>query len=113
MVNAAPTGDAGGPYTMDEGGEVDLAATGEDPGGDTLTFEWDLDGDGIFGEVGAGAALGNEIGATTTFSAANLDGPSTHTVSLRVEDPDGGVSPEVTTTVDVNNVGPSADADGR
>ena len=55
-----------------------------DPG--ALTFEWDLDGDGIFGETGAAAGRGDETTANPTFSAAGLDGPGTFTVSLRVSD---------------------------
>jgi hypothetical protein len=77
--NAPPAGDAGGPYTVPEGGSVPVSATATDAGGDPLTFAWDLDGDGAFGTPGQSAV----------YSAAGLDGPETRTVSVQVTDDDG------------------------
>ena len=37
-LNAGPTVDANGPYTVGEGGSVSLSATGADPNGDTLAY---------------------------------------------------------------------------
>jgi hypothetical protein len=49
--NSAPTADAGGPYTVLDGGSVVLSGSASDPDpGDILTYEWDLDGDGNYGE---------------------------------------------------------------
>ena len=48
LVNAAPSADAGGPYSVVEGESVTLSATGVDPEGTALTFAWDLDGNGTF-----------------------------------------------------------------
>src|SRR5712691_301305 len=45
-LNDPPTVSAGGPYSVDEGSSVTLAATGEDPEGGPLTYAWDLDGNG-------------------------------------------------------------------
>lgn len=56
---------------------------GTPPDASALTFEWDLDGDGIFGETGTAAARGDETGANPVFSAAGLDGPGTYTVHVR------------------------------
>ena len=50
--------------------------------GRPLTYAWDLDNDGVFGETGSGAARGNETGTDPSFNAAGLDGPSTHVVHL-------------------------------
>ena len=76
-LNTAPTVDAGGPYTVVEGGTVGVAAAGIDPdAADLLTYEWDLDGDGTF----------ETPGQTPTFSAAGLDAPQTRTISVRVTD---------------------------
>jgi len=94
VTNVAPTSDAGGPYEVPADGTVQLAGTGSDVAGnnDPLTFAWDLDGDGVFGETGAGATRGDEVGTTPTFNAAGLVGPSTVQVTLRVSDGDGGVA---------------------
>ncbi len=81
VTNVAPTADIGGPYTVTEGGTVQLDAGGStDPGGDTLTYEWDFDGDGQYDDA---------VGATPDFSVAGLDGPMTVTVGLAVIDDDG------------------------
>jgi hypothetical protein len=96
FVNTAPSADAGGPYTVAEGGSVGVSATGTDANGDALTYTWDLDNDGTFETSGQNA----------TFSAAALDGPSTHTIAVRVSD--GSASTTDTATVNVTNVAPSA-----
>ena len=89
--NVDPTADAGGPYLALDEMPVVLTASATDPAGaaDPLTFQWDLDDDGIFGETGAGATRGNEVGATVTMNTAGLSGVVT--VDLRVTDGDGGV----------------------
>src|SRR3569623_1317100 len=111
VVTVAPTALAGGPYAVNEGGTVVLAGSGSDIAGDPLTYAWDLDGDGIFGESGVDALYGDENVQNPTFNAANLDGPATLPVSLRVSDGDGGVT-TVRATVTVNNVAPTASAGG-
>ena len=87
-MTVVPDAEADGPYTITEGGSVTLNGTSAYvPGpGDTLTYAWDLDNDGVYGETGADAARGNETGDTPTFSATGLDGPGSVTVSLRVTD---------------------------
>ena len=60
VLASAPIVDAGGPYAVVEGGMVTLAGTATDPDNDPLTYEWDLDGDGVFGE--SSTARGNEQG---------------------------------------------------
>ena len=92
-----PIADAGGPYSVDEGSSVVFAPSGSDPDGDPFTFAWDLDNDGIFETPGQSA----------TFSAAELDGPSSHTIVVQVTDSDG-LSATDETTVEVLNVAPAA-----
>ncbi len=74
-VNQPPTADAGGPYNVVEGGSVTLNGTGSDPEGTAVTFEWDLDNDGIF----------ETPGQSVSFSPSNA-APATLTVKLKVTD---------------------------
>lgn len=98
--NAPPTVDAGGPYTVAEGGTVTLTAAGSDPNvADVLTYEWDLDNDGTF----------ETAGQSVTFSAAAIDGPATRTVQVRATDP-GSMSATDTATVDITNAAPAVTA---
>ncbi|WP_376792823.1 PKD domain-containing protein, partial [Thermoflexus sp.] len=94
-VNDPPTADAGGPYTAPEGGSVQLSGSGSDVDGDSLSFAWDLDGDGTF----------ETSGANVTFSAVGRDGPSTQTVSFRVCD--SYACTVATTQVTITNVPPT------
>ena len=95
-LNAGPTADAGGPYTVAEGGSVSLSATGTDPNGDALTYAWDLDDNGTY----------ETPGQTVTLSAASIDGPATRTVGVRVTD--GTSSATDTAQVTITNVPPTA-----
>lgn len=109
-INQSPIADAGGPYTVNEGGTAILDGTGSwDPDDDALIYTWDLDGDGIFGETGSAALHGNEVGANPTYVAVGLDGPSSSQVALRVIDP---LSAEdaATTMVNIQNVAPRVTA---
>ncbi len=101
ILNVAPTADAGGPYTVDEGGSISLAGIGSDVAGvnDPLTFEWDLDNDGVFDDA---------VGASPVFDASALDGDTTVTVHLRVTDGDGGLATD-SATIDILNVAPTID----
>ncbi len=103
--------EAGGPYFAVEGGAVSLAGSGRTTNAGPYSFEWDLDGDGAFGETGAGAARGNETGATPTFHATGLDGPTAVTVTLRVTDTSAGSATD-TATINVTNAAPSASIGG-
>lgn len=105
--NQPPTANTGGPYTVPEGGSVPLAGSGSDPDmGDTLSYAWDLDGDGTFETAGENAA----------YSAAGVDGPATRTVVFRVCDSHDACS-TANATVSVVNATPiptiaGAPADG-
>ncbi len=103
VTNSPPTADAGGLYTVDEGGTVVLDASGSsdpDEPAAGLTYEWAFDGDSVFDDA---------TGINPTFSAAGLDGPTSVTVEVRVTD-GGGLSDTDTATVDVDNVAPTIDS---
>lgn len=95
MSNQPPTVDAGGPYSVNEGGSVTITALGTDPDDDPLTYAWDLDNDGTF----------ETAGQTAIFSAANLDGPGSHTIAVQVAD-SGGLTARDQAAVVVFNVAP-------
>ncbi len=94
-LNTPPTANAGGPYTVAEGGATTLTGTGA--GGSPLTYAWDLDNNGTF----------ETPGQSVTFSAAGRDGPSSQTVVLRVCDNQGACATS-TGTVNISNVAPTA-----
>ena len=104
--NVNPTANAGGPYSVNEGGTVSLSGSGSDVAADIpdLVYEWDLDNDGQYDDA---------VGANPVFDATNLDGNATsiYPVKLRVSDGDGG-SAISSTTVTVTNVNPTANAGG-
>jgi len=108
-MDRLPVADPGGPYTVDEGGSIALDGSGSsdpDPEDVIARYEWDLDNDGIFGETGNAATNGDEIGPSPTFLAADLDGPSTWTVSLQVTDNHGGKSDAEAVEIAITNVAP-------
>ena len=109
-INRPPVVVDGGPYVINEGGGLTLDATSTvDPDGDPLTFSWDINGDGTFGDA---------TGANPTLTLAELeaididlnDGPGTFNVTVRVND--GELEVDSTTTLDITNVPPTAVIDG-
>ncbi len=80
-LNPPPVASAGGPYDVSEAGSITLDAltgtTDANQAADTLTYEWDFDGDSVFGE--ASTAHGDERGSRPTYRAP-LDGPADATV---------------------------------
>ena len=92
-----PTADAGGPYATFADTPIALAGSG---GPGTLTYAWDLDGDGNFGETGASAERGDEVGANPTFDPSGLGGTE-WTVYLQVTDENSLTSETAAATVDV------------
>jgi M6 family metalloprotease-like protein len=94
--NQKPNANAGGPYTTPEGTNVVLTAAGSnDPDGDPVTYEWDLDNDGQYDD---------STSQTPTFTTVGNDG--VFTVGVRVTDNQGDSS-TASTTVTVTNVAPA------
>jgi hypothetical protein len=93
-VIVGPHAIAGGPYVVKAGSSVQLDASATtDPNQDpsTLKYEWDLNGNGIFGEVGSAATNGDETGIHPRFVPTGL-APGDHIVTLRVSDNAGLLS---------------------
>jgi extracellular elastinolytic metalloproteinase len=104
--NQAPTSVVpGGPYTINEGNSLTLTTSAVDPDHDPLTFSWDINGDGVFGDA---------VGANPTLTWAQLvalgiaDGPATFNVQVEVTDPYHPPVTSGTTTLTVNNTSPTA-----
>ncbi len=100
-VKNVPPGNvkANGPYTGVEGRPVPMAAaTATDVSSDTLTYEWDVNGDGTYD-------LNGQAVTYTWFTARS------YSVTLRVRDDDGGSATD-TTNVMITNGPPFADAGG-
>ena len=88
--NTPPTVNAGGPYQVDQGGTVQVSATGTDPENGAIAYAWDLDNNGSF----------ETPGQTATFSAAGLTAPLSRTINVRGTDP-GGLTDIKSATVNV------------
>lgn len=95
LLNPTITVEAGGPYSVGEGGSV-LVSASSDAQSDSLTYAWDLDGDDIFETPGQSA----------TISAAGMDGPSQLTVRVQASD-SGGNSGMDSAIVDIINTNPT------
>jgi Tol biopolymer transport system component len=114
LPNTAPVADAGEDTTVAEGGTVTLSGAGSTDAEDSsedLTYEWDLDGDGVYGETGSDALCGDELGREVTFRANGLDGPDSVTVSLRVVD-SGSLDAIDEVTIEVTNTAPTGSISG-
>jgi hypothetical protein len=106
---ATPVASIAGPITVAEGGSV--ALSGAASTGTGISYAWDLDADGVYGETGAGASRGNETGATPTFSAVGLDGNGTFSISLRVTDSSSQTS-TTSAAISITNVAPTLSLGG-
>jgi len=110
-VNDAPSANAAGPYAISEGQNLVLnAGSSSDPEGDTLTYAWDLDNDGNYGEVDEPTTVNPTVTWATLQSLGIADNGS-YTIGLRVSD---GTTPvTTTTTVNVSNTAPTLTVTGN
>ena len=85
IEGSGPNADAGGPYTVVEGGTVTLTAAGStDPGGRVVHYEWDFNYNGVTFTPDYTTQP-----RTATFSAAGIGRQATRTVAVRVADNHG------------------------
>jgi hypothetical protein len=100
--NRPPTVDAGGPYTGNEGTDVSIAGTANDPDLDPLTYAWTYAIDSA--DTGTTCAFADATSLTTTVSCTD-DGSFTLTLTA-TGDPAGPVADTATLTLD--NVAPAS-----
>ncbi len=98
VTNTPPDADAGGPYTVSEGTALILDGTGSTDDAPGLTYQWDLNYDGVTFDVDK---TGPQPSVTFT------DNFAARTIALRVIDA-GPLSDIATTTLTVLNVAPTA-----
>ncbi len=110
-LNELPTADAGGPYTIFEGGSLVLdGAASSDPDHDPLSYAWDVNGDGTFGDATGAAPT---LSWTQLVALGITNGPATlSNVRVRVDDGRGGVVDSPAVTLTVNNAAPVAGISG-
>lgn len=85
VLDSTLTANAGGPYSITEGNSLTLSAAASGGDGGPLTYSWDVNGDGTFGDA---------VGPSPTLTWAQLealspainDGPATFQVSVLVSD---------------------------
>src|SRR5262249_11811835 len=78
-----------------------------DPDGAPLTYSWDINGDGVYGDAtGVNPTL--TWAQLQALSPAVNDGPATFNVRVQVSDGQGHTTTSSATTLTVNNVAPTA-----
>jgi VCBS repeat-containing protein len=106
-VDESPVANAGGPYSVTEGGILNLNGSASDPEMGPLTFDWDIDNDGQFDD--AFGAAPNVPWAILESISVNDDG--VYPVRLRVTD-SGSNTDVIATTLTINNAPPNAAPNG-
>ena len=109
--NQAPTAGIATIASFREGESLVLdAGPSSDPENDSLTFEWDIDGDGIFGELGEPTSETATID-WATLQTLGIDDDGVYDISVQVSD---GTNAPVTATqtVTVTNTAPTLNVTG-
>jgi hypothetical protein len=109
VKNVAPTADANGPYSDDEGAAISLTGTGNDAGdNDVLSFEWSVNRSGIDGTGDCVFSPSHTAqNPTITCDDDSEEASGGHfTLTLTVKDDDDGTSVASTVNLTVENVAP-------
>ena len=105
-LNTPPTASAGGPYTAAEGNSLTLDGSGTDANGDALTYSWDVNGDGTYGDASGASPTLNRAARE---SLGINDGPATFNVRVQVSD-GKDTTTSAAATLNVVNAAPDATA---
>jgi hypothetical protein len=109
-ANTAPTVDAGGPYTVDEGTQLALSPTVTDPdAGDVLTYKWSI----VYTtpiDAGGSCSFDDDTKKLAKITCDDDSNGGTFTLSLEVKDGAGGHTVSDNATLTVNNANPTANA---
>ncbi|WP_162924305.1 cadherin-like domain-containing protein [Rubrobacter indicoceani] len=100
-ANKPPVIDAVTADTADEGGTAKVSVTASDPDGDSLTYDFDCNGDGDFIDEG------DRSGSPEATAECAFDDDGEYGVPVRVTDEDGATDTGAA-TVTVRNVAPGA-----
>jgi PKD repeat protein len=114
--NVAPTIHPFGPFTIEEGSPVDINATATDPGSDDLTFTWEFELGPTISNLYYNNGVSPDPYPSPEINPVNITDNVVHTygdnwvytLTLTVEDDDGGVA-VYTTEIIVDNVAPTID----
>ena len=103
QINAAPNIVLNIPTSIDEGDGITLDASGTtDPDGDPLTFSWDLNGDGVYGDA-TGAVVNLTWQQLQSFGFD--DGPGFRSINLQVTDAFGPITQPI--QIAINDTAPT------
>src|SRR5262249_12614930 len=86
------------------GATVGVTAQSTDIANDTITYV-------LTNRAGGRFAIDSSSGLVTVANASLLDGPATHTITIRADDEDGGQSATQNFTITVTNVAPTQPTD--
>ena len=87
VENGPPSLDAlNGDLSIDEGDSFAYSATASDAAADTLTFEWELSGDGLYDEFSETPGTGTQ----SSGGSESLDAEGVYVMGVRVSDGEGG-----------------------
>lgn len=109
VVNQSPTADAGGAYSIAEGQDLVLDASGSSDPEDSLTYNWDLDGDGQFDDLTTTSATPTVSWASLP-AAVNDDG--VWNIAVEVSDGVNAAVASSTTSLTVTNTAPTLTTTG-
>ncbi len=107
-LNEAPLANAGGAYSINEGDSVTLDGSGSsDPNAELLTYLWDLNNNGSYGDASGVSPLLD----WATLQTFGITDNGSYNIGLQVEDGSGGISTS-SATLTVTNLAPEIISNG-